>query len=365
LTTLLAAGRAGSTIAAYSSAITETIRLASNGEAQWGALPILSRFRVGASVARPPREKPSGYWSVDLFLEFLVKMGPDALLPPNRRRDRLIALLRIHWMCRSSDLSRDKFFREEVHLDTDSGQVRFYLPKERKTSAVSRKGYYSDWLLLEDNLRFPSFSIAKLLRSYLDDTASLVSGEQAPVFVGHHRGRVGLPGLSADRIASAFKALLAESGVDVSIFTAHSARGASSSFCADSAPALQELIMETARWGSAGQSLPRRSRTFQSHYHRETPGVESSAASSITEALWEGFVWKPHALVTTEEYLAPTDYWMTREEHPRVLGFRPPTSRTSGIWQVERAETSPPIWMDHERFIWLLGLARVEREEGP
>jgi hypothetical protein len=372
LSSLSIRGLAGGTIAGYSSAITETIRLASNGEADWGALPMLSRFRVSAALAAPPPPRPSEYWSVQDFLQFLVKMGPEELLPPLERRNRLLALLRVHWMCRSSDLSAKKFFRREVVHDSTSMQVRFYLPKEIKSSSIIRRGCYSEWLAVEPNHRFPSMDVSSLLLAYLEATWDPSHGPEAPVFLAATRTSDSdgpVRGLTADRISAVFKSLLADSGVDVTRFSAHSARGAASSFCAETAPALQQLVMETARWGSSGQSIARRSRTFLRHYYRSgsaSPSEESIAEpTSVTEALWSSFSWVPHPQVSVEEFLSPALAWAATSEYPRVLGHTPPSARKRGLYRVVCAEGADELLWDHSQFIQRMGDAREARAGGP
>jgi hypothetical protein len=88
-------GLAGGTFACYSLAIMETIRFASKDEADCGALPSLSRFRVSAALAAPT-PRPSEYWSVQDLLQFLVLIGLGEPLPPLERLNRLLALIRVH-----------------------------------------------------------------------------------------------------------------------------------------------------------------------------------------------------------------------------------------------------------------------------
>lgn len=311
----------------------------------------------------------------------LLQWGPCEVLTPTRRRDRLVALCRLHFLCRSADLDQRRLQRRHVDVRPDhSARVRFIAPKEKKSNEVARSGPLSPWISVEPNTRFPALSLGSMLRSYLDDTAPLITRStdtrDCPVFLTLRCSRTsGLHnGLSRDRLANIFRSVLSAAGVDTQRYGAHSSRGAVSSTIVDQLASthlspLATLVLDTARWGRPGDPFSKRVRTFSRFYYKPTSTPTAVVESpSITAALWRNVDWSPPAHVSVAEFFEGPDYWftpgtITSRSFPELVQYIPATASAAGRFQMQLSAAATTIELDHGEFMDLV--SRSRRSDSP
>ncbi|XP_044127310.1 uncharacterized protein LOC122921396 [Bufo gargarizans] len=242
LTSLFEAGKAYRTINLFRSAISSTHEGYAGVAA--GQHPSVSRLLRGARLSRPPRPRFSTTWDVSLVLGFLASWPENSALSIRQLSAKLLALFCLISCKRVSDVRA---------LDYDA---RSFTP-EGVTFNISRR--------TKTSIRFvsyPSFPTSPILcpvaclREYESRTLAHRSPTRPQLFVSirHPFGPVASPTL-----ARWLKWVMSLAGVDTSVFTAHSARGASATALAVSGARLED-VMRLADWSNVT--------TFREFYFR-------------------------------------------------------------------------------------------------
>ena len=204
-----------------------------------GKHPIVSRLLKGAFHLRPPLPRYSSTWNVDTVLRYLKSLGPTSSLSLKSLTYKLVMLLALTRPSRSADL---------VSLDLDrrrfSPEGVTFLPSG--LAKQSRQGR----TLAE--YFFPCFPPdielcpVHTLRQYESVTLPYRSEGRHALFLAIVKPH--LP-VASCTIARWLKKVLEEAGIDVSIFSAHSVRGASSSAAAVVGVTTNE-ILKAADWST-------------------------------------------------------------------------------------------------------------------
>lgn len=244
----------------------------------FGIGPLLPEGSATARVKRTARaELPSRrtnsveLWDPRTVLEHIVTWGADEQMDMLHLRLKLCFLLRIRLMCRSADIAGIKR-TSGIQWFTDKVQIRFYRPKESGTNQ------YSAWQALPLTTIRGALSIGGTLREYLRRTGLLALAEtDGGLLVSLKRAKdKKVHAVSADTVANMTIDVMRRAGIDVSKFTAHSARAAAASLARSSGLPIDE-ICSVARWKNPS--------TFERHYFREMPLSPSTPAQTMEEVL--------------------------------------------------------------------------------
>ena len=224
-----------------------------------GRHPLVCRIRKGAFQLRPPQAKYSVFWSVSSVLNHMASWGENQSLGLQKLSWKLAMLLALCSASRTSDLT--KFSVQ--HRQYSPKKVTFYPKGLAKQSKVGRLPQPIEFCEFSNPLLCP----VKCLRTYESVTAEFrITQNQDQLFLSTRSPHS--PVVSSS-IARWLKSVLASSGVDTSIFGAHSTRGASTSAAALAGVTTQQ-IMSTADWSSAN--------VFKQFYFRDGQ-VQSPRAS--------------------------------------------------------------------------------------
>ena len=181
---------------------------------------------------RPPKAKYTVFWSVERVLNHLASWGNNQSLPLQKLTWKLAMLLALCSASRTSDLTKLSI----SHRVFSSGKVTFY---PTGLSSPDNLPTPIEFHAFSDNLLCP----VKCLQRYEAVTASFrMKSEQEQLFLSINNQYS--PVVSSS-IAWWLTSVLTSSGVDTSIFSAHSTRGASTS-AASLAGVTTQQILSTA-----------------------------------------------------------------------------------------------------------------------
>jgi integrase len=172
-----------------------------------GKHPLVCRALKGAFQLRPPLPKYTSIWSVD---RHILSWGPNSSLTHQLLSWKMVIRLALSTAGRSSDLSRLKV----SHIRVDSSSTVFApsgLAKQSRSTHLPRETSISAF---QDPVLCP----VTCLKYYLSVTSALRSQSDKP-----HKPVV------SSTIVRWLKSVLLSAGVDTSVFSAHSTRGASAS----------------------------------------------------------------------------------------------------------------------------------------
>ena len=218
-----------------------------------GQHPLVTRFLKGVFNSRPPVPKYSSTWDVDKVLVYIRNLPPNEELSLTLLSHKLVMLMALANADRCSDLAA-------LDLDYRTFQqngVKFVIPKLTKTRRLGppMEAFYSS---------FPSE--AKLcpvttLRCYEEKTTSLRKRTKSNgLFISVRKPHK--PVTSAT-IGHWMKKVMTSAGIDTSIFSAHSTRGASTSKAKQMGTSISD-ILKAANWTSEA--------TFGRFYNRPIRG---------------------------------------------------------------------------------------------
>ena len=213
-----------------------------------GQHPTIIRLVKGIFNARPPIPRYSDTWDVQTVLNYIESCGKPDKLPLKALTFRTVFLMAITRPSRSADLSQLCISRMRSHSDGVA-----FLPAV--LAKQSRQGKHIEEFFFPSLPGNSTLCPVDTLRVYLDKTRSL-RGEESRLFVSFIKPH---KVVTSSSIARWLKSMLQEAGIDISIFGAHSTRGASSS-AAVRAGITTGDILKAANWSSES--------VFQRFYHK-------------------------------------------------------------------------------------------------
>lgn len=227
-----------------------------------GAEEQIKRLLKGAYRLRPTVPKYVGTWDPKIVLDYIVNWYPNVSLPLEKITKKLAVLLALCTGHRAQTLSLVKV----NNINKTPSGIKIVISDLIKTSAPGREQPILYLPYFTENI---GICPATTLNDYLSLTKELRSAESEYLLLTIKRPhRVA----TAQSISRWVKQMLAESGVDVSIFSAHSTRHASTS-AARSAGVSLDTIRKTAGWTKSSD-------TFAKFYQRPVID-EGSFARSI------------------------------------------------------------------------------------
>lgn len=223
----------------------------------------LSRFFKAVYKLRPPKAKYTEIWDTSIVLGHLRQLvigrdGPLKLLSK-----KLAVLLALASAQRVQTLAAIEI--RNIRFDTSG--VRITIDRILKTSAINRPQPNMFFPFFEAD---PSLCVAKCIQDYLFAT-ELIRNDTQELFISYTKphNKIG-----PQTISRWIKEVLSDCGIDVTIFSGHSTRHASTSK-AESQGVSLDLIFNSAGW-TAG------SKTFANFYKRP---IKHASSNNFYDAL--------------------------------------------------------------------------------
>lgn len=248
--------------ASYSALNTDRCAVSLISKKKIGENEIISRFMKGVFNLRPARPKYSYTWDVAIVLRYLEKLYPLENLSLWQLTAKTVTLLAICTAHRAQTLASIKI--RNIYERPNGIEIR--VEDKIKTSGPGR---YQPLLVLPKFNDKPSLCVASTLLRYLDTTRRLRDTTQT-LFIAIKKPFVSV---GAQTISRWIKRVLQESGIDVSIFTAHSVRHATTSSAFRKGIDLN-TIRRTAGWSETSQ-------VFARFYNKPITAETDSFANTI------------------------------------------------------------------------------------
>lgn len=203
----------------------------------------MSRFFKGIYRLRPPQPKYNITWDTALVLDHLEQQTPNESLSLEKLSKKCVTLLALATAHRVQTLSKINIKNIEI-FDT---KISIKIPDPLKTS---RPGFKQPILTLPFFNERPEICPSRTLISYLEKTKSL-RRSIVTMFVSFRKPH---NAVSAQSLSRWIKSVLKDSGIDVSIFTAHSTRHAATSRARQCGVSV-DLIRNTAGWSGSSDTF--------------------------------------------------------------------------------------------------------------
>ena len=240
-----AIGTAKSTIASFVTC-TDEKNLHDNGD--------LKRFMKGICNLRPPRPKYGITWDVDTVLKFLKTLFPLDKLSLKELTLKSVCLAALVSGQRAQSLHEMDL---ETSVRTDGTSISYII---KTLTKETRPGIKTTPICIHQYAPEPALCAYATITKYIEVTSKLCKTSKLWISFVRPNQEVG-----RQTISRWLKTTLAMSGIEISIFTAHSTRMASTSKAAAMGVGLQ-TILKTAGWHGA--------QNFKKFYHREAMPAE-------------------------------------------------------------------------------------------
>lgn len=256
LTDLFEAGRSYRTVNLHRSMLSST--LSGIEGASIGKHPMVSKLLRAIYNRRTPKAKYSSIWDADLVLNKLKELGPNESLSLKQITLKTVLILALATFARVSELAsinhRSLWIEEE--------RLTFSILKPRKSQSSGPLATFQVQCLEADREICP----VKCVTAYVEATKSLRSQHGNKLFIALKPPHEPVGGSS---IARWIKVALGQAGVNTSVFSAHSTRGAAASKAlANGIPCDQ--ILAAASW--------KRASTFHRFYNRRIEAGDLTGA---------------------------------------------------------------------------------------
>ncbi len=204
-----------------------------------GKHPLVVRFCRACFNERPALPKNTVTWDTDIVLRYLRTLAPVKSLPLPRLTQKLTMLLALLSGQRCQSLHLLDVRNMTLSFSAVSFQIGDVVKQTRPgkhTNELAFKGYAPDRRLC----------VVTVLKEYLRRTLD-TRGTTKQLLLTYRKP---IHAASVDTIRRWVKAVLINAGVNMTIFTPHSTRGASTSKAATKLPL--KTILDTAGWSREG-----------------------------------------------------------------------------------------------------------------
>ena len=207
-------------------------------------MAVVKAFRQSVNVLRPSKPAYSSTWDISIILSYIKYFGSNSTMDLKTLRLKVILLLRIDLLARSSDLA--KLRRSELRFGADYFECRIYRPKEWRGESKRSVGEFSPWLKVTSYKNIdPLICSVLALREWISRTAHMV-GPSAMVFCSLTRRDHSFTMLKSTTIAKLCSEAMLLAGVPAN-FKSQSMRGAAASAALDFGCNINEILHQ-GRW---------------------------------------------------------------------------------------------------------------------
>nr|XP_034827092.1 uncharacterized protein LOC117984575 [Maniola hyperantus] len=226
----------------------------------------IKKFMKGVFRSRPTQPKYNMTWDTDTVLSYLSEQWPHENLDLETLSKKTLTLLALVTAHRVQTLSQIKISNINVN---NPNLITIKIPDLIKTSRPNLSQPFLKLPFFSEN---PSICPATCLKDYINKTNSIRETNNDYLFISYKRP---YKKLSSQRLSHWIKETLQKSGIDITIFSAHSTRHAATSR-ANRAGVNIDVIRSTAGWSQS-------SATFAKFYNREI--INDNFARSILESV--------------------------------------------------------------------------------
>ncbi|CAH1975523.1 unnamed protein product [Acanthoscelides obtectus] len=220
----------------------------------------IKRFFKGVFKLRPPLPKYHVTWDPAVVLGYLETCYPNNTISLEALTHKLSMLMALVTAHRVQTLS----VIEVPNIEISESKIEIKVSARVKTSAPNR---YQPLLILPFFHNNPKLCVASTLKCYLNRTRDFrQSGKLSKLFLTHKKP---YKEATAQSISRWIRIVLDKSGIDTSIFTAHSTRHASTSAAVNRGINI-DTIRNTAGWTSS-------SNVFARFYNRPVKNTDNFA----------------------------------------------------------------------------------------
>jgi hypothetical protein len=201
----------------------------------------IKRFMKGVFRLRPTAPKYNLTWDPSIVLNYLAQKWPNEDLDLKTLSKKTLTLLALATAHRVQTFSLIRL--KNIHM-SNSSEIIIKIPDLIKTSRPNS---------LQPVLRLPYFDEkpeicpARCIEAYINKTNSLRAVENDTLFISFRKPH---SKLSSQRLSHWIKETLCKSGIDTSVFTAHSTRHSSTSAANQMGVSL-DIIRKTAGWSQS------------------------------------------------------------------------------------------------------------------
>lgn len=228
----------------------------------------VNRFLKGIYRLKPPRPKYNMTWDPNLVLEYLSNYFPYNNISLHDLTLKTITLLALASAQRMQTLSFIKL--ENITCNNDSIVIKI-----NDIIKNSRPGSYQPIIILPYIQENPKICPALALKTYLDKTQTYrVNKSNNMLFISYKKPH---KEVKSQTLGHWVKETLRKSGIDISIFGAHSTRHASTSAAHRSGVSL-EVIKKTAGWSDS-------SNVFLKYYNKEVKTSKNDFFNAIFDSV--------------------------------------------------------------------------------
>lgn len=220
---------------------------------KFGEHPLVCRFMKGVFELKPALPKYKEVWQVSTVLDYLKTTKPASQLKLKDLSQKLAMLL-----CLTTGQRCQTIHLIDINaLQALQGKFRLTITHKLKQT---KPGRHIDPIELMEFKDDGKLCVVEHLKEYLERTRQL-RGEHTKLFLSFIKP---YHPVTKDTVSRWVKLVLQQAGIDVTKYTAHSSRAATTSHTMKKGLSLQE-IMKTAGWTSTT--------TFEKFYHKpaETP----------------------------------------------------------------------------------------------
>lgn len=248
------AGKAFATLNCYRSMLSVTLLPIDGTEV--GKHPAVTKLMKGIFNSNPPRAKYSGTWDVDLVLRYLVSLPENENLPLIQLSRKTAILLALVTLFRVSEIASIDL--QSIVFSSDDMRLSLLKPrKAQKSGALVSKCI--------SRLQVNKICPVETTQAYINATKSLRKPPSSSLLVSSIKPHKPIGGAT---VGHWIKKVMQDAGVDTSVFSAHSTRGAASSKAAAKGVPT-DTILSTASWASES--------TFVKFYRREVQQPDAGA----------------------------------------------------------------------------------------
>lgn len=210
-----------------------------------GSHPLVKRFCRGVSILKPQRSRYDFIWDASPVIAHLATRYPHENLSLELVAKKLVTLLALTTAQRMQTLAAIRLSNVIV-----AESLIIKIPARLKTSGIGRSQPLLSFQPFPHN---PQLCIFSLTKHFLMRTLNLRQNDCDAFFVSF---RAPFDPVSSQTLGRWVKAELEAAGIDVSIFSAHSTRHASTSLAAARGISLEE-IRRTAGWSKSSDVFAR------------------------------------------------------------------------------------------------------------
>lgn len=214
-----------------------------------GSHPLVVRFMKGVYNLRPMRSRYSQTWSVDLVLNYLKKLSPVRKLSLKELSLKLVMLIALTNAARVQTIH----LLSVNSLSKESSAYVFHLKQVLKQS---RPGFDNSVVRLKAYPPDRRLCVYTVLKEYLARTKDIREKSEGKLFLSYIRP---YKAITRDTISRWVKLVMTRAGIDTSVYSSHSVRGASVSKAKQTVPVSE--ILKKAGWT--------RESTFTKYYDKE------------------------------------------------------------------------------------------------